>query len=388
MVINLQPLQEITLDKKTNIAKVGGGVRLGNLAQGIWDQGKRALPHGTCPGVGIGGHFTHGGYGHTSRHWGYALDTIVAADVVTANGKLIKASATENKDIFWAIRGAADSFGIVVNFYLQTQPAPESVTYFAFRYNNLFEGSKQAFVDTLLHIQDFAKNQTIIDDRISFGINLDGTNYNIGGTFFGTVDEFNTRIKPEFLRTLSMPKETIVQKYEWIPYLTLMSDKTDIREPLTGYDDHDDFFAKSITVPEANGLTTKSLGAFWDVIKGGAPTTWFTIINLYGGPGSKINNKDSNFAAYSERDSLWVLQLYGNKPGNASVPFINSLTNAIVSAEPTTDFGAYLNYVDPSLSADEAHELYYGEDLYKRLLALKKKVDPKNVFWNPQAIGA
>lgn len=63
MMIDLQNFQNISLDKGSNIARVGGGVRLGNLAQGIWDQGKRGLPHGTCTGVGIGGHFTHGGYG-------------------------------------------------------------------------------------------------------------------------------------------------------------------------------------------------------------------------------------------------------------------------------------------------------------------------------------
>ena len=66
-MIFLESFQDIKLDDATGIATVGGGVRLGNLAQGIWDQGKRALSHGTCPGVGIGGHFTHGGYGHTSR---------------------------------------------------------------------------------------------------------------------------------------------------------------------------------------------------------------------------------------------------------------------------------------------------------------------------------
>jgi FAD/FMN-containing dehydrogenase len=63
-VVDLQALQNIDLDETTGIAKVGGGVRLGNLAQGVWDQGKRAISHGTCPGVGIGGHFTHGQYAH------------------------------------------------------------------------------------------------------------------------------------------------------------------------------------------------------------------------------------------------------------------------------------------------------------------------------------
>lgn len=50
MMIDLEPLQEISLDNGTGIAKVGGGVRLGNMALGIFEQGKRGLPHGTCPG--------------------------------------------------------------------------------------------------------------------------------------------------------------------------------------------------------------------------------------------------------------------------------------------------------------------------------------------------
>jgi FAD/FMN-containing dehydrogenase len=54
----------------TGIAKVGGGVRLGNLGVGIFKQGHAALPHGTFPGVGIGGHYTHGGFGYSSRKWG------------------------------------------------------------------------------------------------------------------------------------------------------------------------------------------------------------------------------------------------------------------------------------------------------------------------------
>lgn len=193
-MIDLQPLQSISLDKTTNVAKVGGGVRLGNLAQGVYDQGKRAISHGTCPGVGIGGHFTHGGYGHTSRNWGIALDHIVGLDVVTADGKLLHATASENKDLFWALRGAAESFGIVTTFYLRTQAAPESVTYFQFQWGDTLFKNKKAFTDTFLHIQTFSQNASVVDNRISYGIYLDGNaTYNLGGTFFGTEKDFNSK---------------------------------------------------------------------------------------------------------------------------------------------------------------------------------------------------
>lgn len=380
-------MQNIKLDKSTNIVKVGGGVRLGNLAQGIWDQGQRGLSHGTCPGVGIGGHFTHGGYGHTSRNWGLALDHIVGAEVVLANGTLVNATASQYPTIFWAVRGAADSFGIVTNFYLQTHEAPKAITYFSFQWGTALYGSKTKFVNTFLHVQDFATNASVVDSRISFGIYLDGVGaYSLSGTFFGTVNEFNTKIKPEFLRTLPTPGTVIVKSYDWIGYLTLLSDKDTIKEPLTGYDEHDNFFAKSITVPERDGLSKNALGAFYDYIKKGTSASYFVIINLYGGPGSQINNKDTSFAAYNDRDSLWVLQNYGETA--ASIDFINGLNDVIIGAQPYTQFGAYLNYVDPSYDAATAHELYYGAELYAELASLKKQVDPKMVFWNPQAIGA
>lgn len=88
-----------------------------------------------------------------------------------------------------------------------------------------------------------------------------------------------------------------------------------------------------------------------------------------------------------------MFQHYGDADATAipfpsgTIPFIDGLSNALVSAQPQTAFGAYLNYVDPSLSPETAHELYYGSELYDRLLAIKREVDPLEVFWNPQAIG-
>ena len=66
---------------------------------------------------------------------------------------------------------------------------------------------------------------------------------------------------------------------------------------------------------------------------------------------------------------------------------MNGLNAALTNAMPGTTFGAYINYVDPSLSAAEAHELYYGQETYAKLLAIKNEVDPKHTFWNPQSIG-
>ncbi|PVH92943.1 carbohydrate-binding module family 18 [Periconia macrospinosa] len=385
MMISLESFTNVSVDQ-SGLVKVGGGVRLGNMADGIWTQGKKALSHGTCPGVGIGGHATHGGYGHTSRNWGLAMDAIVKADVVLADGSLVTASASENSELFWGIRGAAESLGIVVNFYLQSHDAPSSITYFEVQWSGIFD-SKDTFTRTLLHLQDFARNASVVDNRISFGIYMDGYgSFSPSGAFFGSVSEFNTKIRPEFIRGLSKPTNVIVQSYSWYDYLVKVSGASTIKVPLTGYNEHDNFFAKSITVPESDGFTSAALSSLYDYIKKGTSVDYFSIINLYGGPGSAINTKNTDFAAYNDRNSLWVVQNYGSTAN--SVNFINGLNDAVVKAQPQTNFGAYLNYVDPSLDAATAHKLYYGDQVYARLLSLKKKVDPKSVFWNPQAIGA
>jgi FAD/FMN-containing dehydrogenase len=85
----------------SNIAAVGGGVRLGPMATAVYEQGNRAISHGICPSVGIGGHSTHGGWGYTSRAWGLTLDHVVSMEVVLANGTVTRASPNQNPDLYW-----------------------------------------------------------------------------------------------------------------------------------------------------------------------------------------------------------------------------------------------------------------------------------------------
>ncbi|KAK4176933.1 Nonribosomal peptide synthetase 14 [Triangularia setosa] len=97
-------------DNRAGVAAVGGGVRPGNLARGVWVQGRQALGHGSCPGVGIGWHFTRGRYGDSSRAFGLALEQIVALDVVLANGSFMRVVDDTLGDVYYALRGATDSF--------------------------------------------------------------------------------------------------------------------------------------------------------------------------------------------------------------------------------------------------------------------------------------
>ncbi|KAI4241542.1 MAG: hypothetical protein L6R40_004522 [Gallowayella cf. fulva] len=416
MVISLEAFQNISLFGP-GIAQVGGGVRLGNLATGIYNQGKRALPHGVCPGVGIGGHATHGGYsqiirsliqaagkrmvtkpslGYSSRAWGFTLDTIVGLDVVLANGTFVQATPTAYKDIFWALRGAADSIGIITRFYFQTQPAPTSIVNWVYE---IPVANPKVAAAAFSHIQDFVLNASIIDDKIGMGVTPSPSSFHVSGTYRGDEAVFRAKIAPEFLRTLPAPSSTKIKTFSWIDSLADMW-SSPLPQPLSGYDAHDNFYAKSILVPESSPLTSMSRPP--PLITPLAPTPtnripgtrypnlWFSELNLLGGPSSRVNNPSPAAAdsAFSARNALWVVQHYSTVPSTAdggpkrAIEFVNGLNDALGKG-----YGGYLNYVDPELSASQAHGIYYSRDVYERLVRIKNAVDPEGVFWNPQAVG-
>lgn len=124
LVVDLANMNSISVDGTTHIATIGAGARLGDVARELFDNGGRAISHGSCPAVGLSGHILHGGYGWASHSHGLALDWMVGADVVIADGTHVHCSETENQDLFWGLRGAGSNFGIVTSYELATFAAP------------------------------------------------------------------------------------------------------------------------------------------------------------------------------------------------------------------------------------------------------------------------
>ena len=126
MQIDLSTLRHARVDVGNRIAHVAGGSLLGELDRESMAVGL-VTTAGTVSHTGIGGLTTAGGFGRVGRRFGLALDNVVGADVVTADGRLLHASAEENDDLFWAIRGGGGNFGIVTNFEMQLHPMQRTV---------------------------------------------------------------------------------------------------------------------------------------------------------------------------------------------------------------------------------------------------------------------
>jgi hypothetical protein len=377
------------------VAKIGAGQRLGNVALALYAQGKRALPHGTCPGVGIAGHALHGGYGYASRKWGLTLDHIVGLDLVLTNGTQIKATSTAYHDIFYAMRGAGDSFGIVTYLYMATESAPTSVlTFGASLGNNI--NNLDLLVSAFTALQSFTLTSPSITSNVAYGfyIDSDGIISFQGWCIECSTTALNNVILPGLLSGFSNPNPT-VKSLNWIDALSAIAAPDLLQQPLgNAYNKHDTFYAKSITTRQSVPLSRAAFKSWWQyIISNRSQGPFFTIISLYGGSSSAINIPTSSSSAYSDRDSLWTIQNYGytanqKPPFNPSIAsLVDGLTNAITNAQPDGKFTAYMNYIDPNLSPTTAAQLYYGSVTYNKLLALKMKVDPGFLFWNPQAVG-
>lgn len=123
LLIDLGHLTDHGIDLDTGIAWAQPAIKGGEVLSPFLESHGRFFNGGHCPSVGIGGFLLQAGQGWNQRGWGWGAESVVAVDVVTADGELVRADSEQNSDLYWAARGAGPTFpGIVTKFHIATRP--------------------------------------------------------------------------------------------------------------------------------------------------------------------------------------------------------------------------------------------------------------------------
>ncbi|KAJ6529330.1 glucooligosaccharide oxidase [Mycena capillaripes] len=392
LVVDMSKMKAITVRPSNNTAIIETGNRLGDVALALNAKG-RAIPHGTCSYLGIGGHSGYGGFGFTSRAWGLTLDTVKSATVVLGNGTIVSASANVNPDLYWAIRGASPSFGIVVSIEVQTFPAPPSASVFHYTWNNLDITTASTGISSF---QTFAATNIPPEFGaelvFSSGDSSRRVNFELTGAYYGDANKLNAILAP-YLKMLPKPSGTTITPGPYIHSVAVLA-SPDALNTSTKADGSDTFYTKSLMTPTSVPMSKAAITAFvtYMATQGfSSNTDWFVEVELYGGANSAINAVPVDSTAFAKRDTLFTIQFYASSIGNAppypasGFPFLDGMVASILNNSPANwNYGAYLNYIDDRLGAN-ATRLYYGSH-YLRLESLKAALDPKDTFRFPVGV--
>src|SRR5499427_10239026 len=150
IVIDLSRMRAVHVEPATRTVRVQGGATLGDLDRETHPFGL-AVPCGIVPKTGIGGLTLGGGVGWLIRKYGMSIDNLVSCQVVTADGRVLNASAVENEDLFWALRGGGGNFGVVTSFEFQAHPVHTVL-------GGLLLYPRDAALDVIRHFRDYIES--------------------------------------------------------------------------------------------------------------------------------------------------------------------------------------------------------------------------------------
>ncbi|KAF9091662.1 hypothetical protein BGX27_001994 [Mortierella sp. AM989] len=390
LVIDLSGLSFVTVIG--NIAKVGSGIRLGPLYLSLYSQGGWTINGGTCPSVGIGGHALGGGFGLMSRKYGLLVDRIQDMEVVNANGDIVTASATQNPDLFYALRGAGGgSFGVVTSFTLLPFQPPPVVTSFA------YEWSITDYARVLRAYVDFQANAP---RDVGVEMNVGPGGLELYGIYQGPGTAQAAALAP-FFNAAPLPLASDIRESRLIDaqlrFAYITGDPIDIAAlGLSGpFKAGDSRYTKgkSLVYPKLLKDSTIALIGKWASKKPVGSTSNYLIIDLWGGA---IQDTTQDATSFVHRDAHTVFEfvvewdaspnpLPGKPDCQGCLEWMNGMYNDFL-LDYKANYGVvrgYQNYIDSAMP--NWQDAYYGSAI-DRLMQIKSASDPSNVFRFPQSI--
>jgi hypothetical protein len=366
IVIDLSRMKGIRIDPVRCTARAEPGLTWAEFDRETQAFGL-ALPGGIQSTTGIAGFTVGGGFGYLSRKYGLTIDNLIAADVVTADGRLLIASKTENSDLFWGIRGGGGNFGIVTSFEFRLHPvgpvilggmllyplskAKEILQFYRDYIAKVPEDLSILFgfitAPKAPHIPEHTQGKPVLAVIISY---------------VGAIEEGERIIQP--LRNFGPPDVDLVSQK---PYVALQS-MLDAANP-PGWQN----YWKSEYL---KGFSDEAIDTLIDyAARRPSPMSKILIGHLLGAVNSVMDDE----TPYSHRDAPFIINIISmwsdTTKNEENIKWARDLWNAV---QPFATGGVYVNFLMTE-GADRVMAAY-GKKKYERLVALKNKYDPTNFF--------
>lgn len=364
IVVDLSMMRSVRVDPANKRVRVDGGATWGDVDHATHPFGL-AVPAGIISSTGVAGLTLGGGIGHLTRKYGLSCDNLISADVVTADGNLVVASETENADLFWGLRGGGGNFGVVTSFEFKAHPVkmvlagpvfyPIEKTAEVLRFFREFMAGAPEELNAFFAFQ-IGPPAPFIPQHLQ-GVIMCA----IVACYSGPIDKGEQLLKP--IRQFGPPALDLVGPLP-MPVLNSLFDPL-LPAGLQHYWKAD--YIHQITDPQI------------DIhVKFGPKTpTVQSTMHIYPTDGAPMRiGKDQT--AYAFRDARFVHVIPAMYTDPADTPknmqWVRDYWQAL---RPHSAGGAYVNFLMEE--GDERIAATYGTN-YQRLVALKNKYDPTNLF--------
>ncbi len=365
VMIDLSLMNSVRVDSKNRRAYVGPGATLGDFDNEAQSFGL-ATPVGINSTTGIGGLTLGGGFGWLSRKHGLTVDNLLAADVVTADGKAVRADKDTNPDLFWAIRGGGGNFGVVTNFEYALHPVGPDV------YSGLVVYSLDEGPDVLRKYREYVAglgNETSVWAVLRKAPPLPFLPESVHGTGIVALACFHAGDPKEGEKAIAPARGLGRVLGEHLG-----------TQP---YQDWQKAFDPLLTPGARNYWKSHNFAMLGDgaidlavEYAGRLPSDECEI--FFGQLGGQIARLPEDATAYPHRDAAFVMNVHGRwqKPGDDD-RCVGWAREYYQKMAPFADGSVYVNFM-PEDETDRVKEAYGAN--YQKLVAAKKKYDPDNFF--------
>ncbi len=367
VILDLSLMRGVTVDAETRVARVNGGARLGELDDAAQAVGL-ACTAGTVSHTGVAGLTLGGGMGRLQRKLGLAIDCLRAVEVVTADGRRVRASADEHPDLFWGMRGAGPNFGIVTALEFDLAPVGPSIS------RGLLMYPAARARDAFAAVRDFAPGAP--DDV--FASLIVGQAEASDEVPEAMVGEPIVVVNMAFAGPEADAERTLAPLLALGPPLTGGLRRVSYLESQHANDDSlgwgHRIYTKSGFVDD---LPDELVDAFVDHVADSPPGEDVFSIWTFGGALGRVPEDATAFAGRSAPFWIGAESMWDDPTADDAHRAWGR--SAIALTEPWRVTGSYVN--DVTESGDEALvRSIYGDAKYERLVELKRAWDPDNVF--------